>query len=174
MNFQNKIVMNDVAMFVGAALQHPMPPCNGEGVISTIHVDQYKTKFNDIRIYCRLAHPDLVKSLWSTLSKEGEPTVEFRQSCLENDARHYRRCYLSMFCLLSDEDLVASLKAPANYSELLCKTPEELDLILNHEISMSVLYPQHLKHYYDKWRVSDQDSLRRLLHKLSGFGEVKK
>jgi len=45
-----KVKMNNVAMFVGAALNHPNPPCNGEGVISTIHVDQYKTKFKMLYI----------------------------------------------------------------------------------------------------------------------------
>lgn len=161
-------------MFVAAALQHPVPPYNGYGVISTIQVDQYKTKFSDIRIYCKLAHSDLVNKLWSSLSKEGEPTAEFKQSCLENDAKHYRRCHLSMFALLNDEDMVASLKAPANYSELLCKTPEELDVILNHELNMSTLYPQHLTRYYERWSVNDHDSLKRLLYKLSGFAEVRK
>jgi hypothetical protein len=39
--------MGDIAMFIAAALNHPIPLCNGKGSISTIKVDQYKTKFGE-------------------------------------------------------------------------------------------------------------------------------
>jgi len=166
--------MNDIAMFVGAALRHPVPPCNGTGVISTIHVDQYKTKFNDIRIYCTLAHHDLVKESWVALGHAGEPTPDFKQFSLERDAIHYRRCHLTMFSLLNDEDIVAALKAPACYSELLCTSASDLNVVLNHAIQMSTLYPSQMEHYYTRWSVNNPSDLKSLLYRLSGFKEYRK
>lgn len=167
--FPRRYKMSDVAMFVGAALNHPTPPCNGTGPISTIHVDQYKTKFNDIRIYCTLAKPDLVKEVWASLGESGDPPKTFFDKCLRRDASIYRECHLAMFRLLDDEDMIASLKAPAVYSELLCKSPEELDRLLDYNVEKSKLYPQYLQQFYSRWGVSDPGALRELLYSLSGF-----
>ena len=167
--FPRRHKMCDVAMFVGAALNHPMPPCNGSTPVSTIHVAQYKTKFNDIRIYCTLAHPGLVKEAWTSLGEPGDPPPAFFNKCLRRDAAHYRECHLAMFGLLDDEDMVASLKAPADYSELLCESPEELDRLLDYNVEKSKLYPQYLQHFYSRWNVSDPGALRELLYSLSGF-----
>ena len=164
-----KVKMNNVAMFVGAALNHPNPPCNGDGAISTIHVDQYKTKFNDVRIYCKLAHPKLVQELWSSTGNSGEPTLEFKEKCFMSDAMHYRSCYMLMFDLLNDEDLIASLKAPADYSEILCFSPEELDRLLDYDLERSKLYPRYIQTYYLKWGVNDFGALRELLRTICGF-----
>lgn len=164
-----KAKMYDVAMFVGAALNHPVPVCNGAESISTIHVAQYKTKFNDIRIYCTLAHPELVKNLWASLGETGEPTQAFFEKCLRKDAAHYRECHVAMFRILDDEDMIASLKAPANYSELLCESPEELDRLLDYNIEQAKLYPQYLQSFYSRWNVGDPGALRELLYLLSGF-----
>jgi hypothetical protein len=169
MFFSDRIKMSNVAMFVGAALNHPMPPCNGGEIISTIHVDQYKTKFDDVRIYCKLAHPDLVKAAWASQAGSGEPPDEFKRVRFFLDAQHYRACYFAMFQLLNDEELIASLKGPADYSEALCKTPEELDRVLNFDFERSKLYPQYIQSYYMKWGVSDFESLRNLIRKVSGF-----
>lgn len=167
--FSRRHKMSDVAMFVSAALNHPMPPCNGTGPMSTIHVAQHKTKFNDIRIYCTLANPDLVKEVWASLGEAGDPPPSFFEKCLRRDAMHYRECHFAMFGLLDDEDMIASLKGPSNYPELLCKSPEELDRLLDYNVEKSKLYPQYLQHFYSKWNVSDPGALRELLHSLSGF-----
>lgn len=160
----------EVAMFVGAALNHPLPPCNGNGNISTIHVAQYKTKFDDIRIYCDLASPELVLDLWKSMGKVGEPDEKFNKECLWADAQHYRYCYISMINILNDEDIISSLKEPANYPELLFSKPEDLDKFLNENLEKSLKYPQYINNFYDKWKVEDFDSLRKFLYKISGFG----
>jgi len=74
-----------------------------------------------------------------------------------------------MFDLLNDEDLIASLKAPADYSEILCFSPEELDRLLDYDLERSKLYPQYIQTYYLKWGVNDFGALRELLRTICGF-----
>jgi len=161
-----------VAMFVGAALNHSVPRGNGQGYISTINVSQYKTKFNDIRIYCDLANPQLISDLWSHMGKSGEPSDQFIDQCLFFDAQHYRNCYLSMLDILNNEDIKKSLKEPASYPELLFREPIELDAFLNERKEKSKQYHQYENLFATSWRVNDFDSLRKLLYKISGFGEA--
>lgn len=158
-----------VAMFVGAALNHPLPPCNGKGNISTIFISQYKTKFNDIRIYANLAYPDLVMNEWLLRGHDGEPSSEFKNKCLERDARHYRDCYLSMAALLNDKEVKSSLLIPANYPELLCETSFDLDSFLNQNLESSIKYPQYITNYYSKWNVDNFESLKQKLYFLCDF-----
>lgn len=160
--------MYHIAMFVGAALNHPLPPCNGQGNISTIRVYQYKTKFSDIRIYCQLANTELVEEYWALLGKEGNPTQEFKHKCLISDAKHYRECYLSMASLLKDMQTFRSLIDPANYPELLFNNLFLLDAFLEN-IRQN---PDRMTTYYSMWQVEDFASLRRVLCDICGFKEA--
>ncbi len=163
--------IHQIAMFVAAALNHPLPPCNGKGNISTIGISQYKTKFSQIRIYCNLADAELVKEYWSQLGNEGDPTQEFKYGCLISDAKHYRECYLSMSNLLSDAEARDALMEPANFPELLFKNLEELDAFLNKNLELSKQYSQYIANYYSRWQVKDFDALRKFLCDICGFKE---
>lgn len=140
------INLNNVAMFIAAALQHPNPPCNGRKKwVSTIKVDQYKTKFNFVRIYCTLADPELVKKVMDDDPKFIEAKrsnlyadidleiASFSKQCLIDDARHYRKCYLSMMSLLP-EDLIKYVKSEADYPELLCHDIDELNQLIDRKV----------------------------------------
>lgn len=62
--------MRSIAMFIGSALNHPVSECNGSSVVgnvSTIHVEQYKEKFGEVRIYCVLAFEPLVRDAFPQL-----------------------------------------------------------------------------------------------------------
>ena len=119
--------LGKIAMYIGAALNHPMPECNGKGLISTIEVHQYKQKFNEIRIYCTLASPRLVTDMWvgDNIHDSRDITDAFIEQCFDHDARHYRYVYLSMVDLTpADAD---SILCSADYRELLCKDTKALD-----------------------------------------------
>lgn len=164
--------MYHIAMFVGAALNHPLPPCNGRGNISTIRVNQYKTKFSDIRIYCELANTELIEEYWSSLGKEGKPTEEFKLNCLIHDAKHYRECYLSMANMLTDIQTFRSLIDPASYPELLFSNLGLLDDFLNKNLELSKQSSHYMTNYYNRWRVDDFASLRKLLCGICNFKET--
>jgi len=128
-----------VAAFIGARLQHPVPQCNSSNPrVSTIRVDQYKSKFDDVRVYCTLAHEDEVQKAWSEdmtkchatgldeLVKFAHPQQEFIDACWSRDARHYRQCYIDMVKLVAWEH-VASITGCADHSLLLQNNEEELD-----------------------------------------------
>lgn len=152
----------EIAMYVGAALNHPLPPCNGRGNISTIRVDQYKTKFNEIRIYCQLADESLVSDLWKTMypEKGDTPSDDFISKCTFNDAVHYRYCYLSMKKILKgQDDMISSLIVGANHPELLFDNKEELEEHIN----------KWKAYLCSSWRIEDADSLRNFLFKVSRF-----
>jgi hypothetical protein len=153
---------SEIAMYVAAALNHPLPPCNGRGNISTISVAQYKTKFNEIRVYCQFADESLVLDLWKLIypEKGDSPSEDFISKCLFNDATHYRYCYLSMKKILKDQDdMVSSLVEGASYTELLFENKEKLE----EYIDKSKAY------LCSAWGIEDADSLRNFLFKVSGF-----
>ena len=115
-----------IAAFIGARLQHPNPPCNGLGRVSSIKVAQYKTKFDSVRIYCNLANDKLIDDEWRS-RHDCEPTQEFIDKCWERDAEHYRRCYVEMVELLNG---YAAFFDGADYYVLLCASEEELDAVI--------------------------------------------
>jgi hypothetical protein len=92
-------------------------------------VNQYKTKWSDVRIYCNLIDDDLVIDEWNSRlpSVDSSPTQEFINRCWERDAEHYRRCYVEMVELLGG---YASFVHSADYYILLCASEEELDEVV--------------------------------------------
>jgi hypothetical protein len=82
---------------IGALLSHPIPRSNTAGwwegrMNSTIRVDQWKTKFFDVRIYCTLADSDKVAALAAKIGVENDDAQ--RRWCLVNDAVIYRNAYI--------------------------------------------------------------------------------
>lgn len=145
MKKEDQQLIGPIAAFIGARLQYPCPEVNGQGNpwVSTIEVAQHKEKFFGVRVYCRLACPELVQKKWDWLRQnkdmqarltrrritqgefEGdEPTDEFRARCLLHDAIHYRKVYMEMVQLRPD------LREPicwgADRVELLQPTIEDL------------------------------------------------
>ena len=167
MNGFNMKKLNNVAMYVGAALQHPLPPCNGQGPSSTIRVDQYKTKFSDVRIYCSIADKELVKSYWNT-TKQGEPTEEFVKERIFFDAIHYRDCYMPMEDFLSPEEWEC-LRDPADYPELLFSTGEELKNFILEKEEKAKKYPTYMNSLLERWKVVNSQDLYEYLCKVCGF-----
>jgi len=166
--------LGNVAMFIAAALHHPNPPCNGPNKwVSTIKVEQHKVKFTDVRIYCSLAHPDLVQAMWNDFHEDGmpaEPTAEFKARCLMDDARYYRHCYISMLELLPEK--VAHLVCgAADFRELLCKDLAELDQLINRNVKQSDggKYPQYLSWLNTRYHVTTVDEVRQCLAKICCF-----
>ena len=119
-----------IASFIGARLHHPNPPCNGCGRVSSIKVTQYKTKFDSVRIYCKLVDDDLMMDEWRSRPNYtySLPSQEFINRCWERDAEHYRRCYIDMVELLGG---YAAFIDGADYYVLLCASEEELDEVVN-------------------------------------------
>lgn len=164
MNDQKRVELGNVAMFIASALNHPLPPANGRrGIVSTIHVAQYKIKFDDIRIYCSLAHPDLVNDYWQSMGREGTPSQEFSIACLKHDAMHYRQVYTAMLKLLPD-DLKLNVVSCADYWELLYDTPEELRQYVE-----SVPSRANLQHILSRWKVEDVTALKNFLFSVCHF-----
>ncbi len=159
--------LGSVAMYIGAALQHPLPSCNGAGPSSTIRVDQYKTKFSDVRIYCSMADSELVNSYWKT-TKTGEPTEEFIKERIFFDAVHYRDCYMSMEEFLSPEEWEC-VKDPADYPELLCSNKEELRSYVNEKEELAKKYPAYLNSLLERWKVASSQDLYEYLCKVCNF-----
>lgn len=164
MDYQKNVELGNVAMFIASALNHPLPPANGlRGIVSTIHVSQYKIKFNDIRIYCKLAHPDLVNDYWRSMGKEGLPSQEFYVACLKHDAMHYRQVYTAMLRLLPQE-LKLNVTSCADYWELLYDTPEELRQFIE-----SVPSRVDAQHVLSRWKVEDVTALKDFLFTVCRF-----
>jgi len=159
-----KEMLGDVAMFVAASLNYPNPDLN-RLLVSTIKVNQYKVKFNDVRIYCRLADPVLVQELWTLSGNDGVPNSEFLQKRLKWDSIHYRECYLSMANLLSGEsELRDSLVRGADYRELLCTDEDELnDLLITASENKSINW------YFTRWGLATFDELKRYLVGICRF-----
>jgi hypothetical protein len=151
---------SDIALFIGAALNHRLPPGNGTGFMSTIAVHQYKSKFSEVRNYCTLAQIDLVQDLWNDLKREGLPNEDFIKNCLISDARHYRRCYLAMIGILSDKEEGLKLRDSADHPEILFFNKDELDAFLLSRESFLL----------QKWRVLDEKSLKEVLYQICHFG----
>lgn len=156
--------VNSMARFVASALQHPMPRCNGLGRTSTIHVDQYKEKFGDVRIYCTLADEFHVRNAWLEehavpgVVMEGEPPEEFVKKCFLRDARHYRSCYMDMVELVPH--LRDALCVAADYTELLGEDEKAIDeKIMPH----ARRYPGF---YLGRYELGDIEELRDILLKI--------
>jgi hypothetical protein len=165
------IEAGNIAMFIGAALNHPLPPGNGNGLNSTIYVSQYKTKFDEIRIYCTLAYPQHVQQNWKLLKGEsaGEISDSFRRNCLLWDAKHYRNCYLSMINLLGNTKRAKEIKVAADYPELLFLNEKDLVSFLEKNLEKSKTHPQYIESFYSMWGANDFDSLKKILIEICGF-----
>ena len=168
MNNLNKINMSDVAMFVAASLNYPSPSIDSSRLVSTIRVNQFKTKFGEVRIYCQLANPELVRSAWAFLKNSGEPTDQFVKNRIRWDARHYRDCYLSMVNILSNmpegDQFISSLLNSSDYRELLYKDKNELN-----DSIIRAIETNNISYYYSKWKVDNSDDLLKVLSDYSGF-----
>lgn len=168
---RRQLDLSAIAMFIGAALQHPVPPCNGTCKrSSTISITQYKQKFNEIRIYCELANSQLVNELFVELGGVGEPTDEFKRQAFINDARHYRDCYLSMTRLLTQDD-AESVTCAADYRELLCSDLKELDTYIDYARKSYAdgSFPQHLTHLTKLYGGESFDDVRNIIIEICAF-----
>lgn len=87
-------------MFIAAALQHPVPPCNSNRRrLSTIFVSQHKNKFDRVVVYCTLASKNLVSEAYANDGNDGDPTPEYQGKCMQHDAKIYRAAYHKMLFL---------------------------------------------------------------------------
>jgi len=121
-----------IAMFIGAALQHPLPVCNGfDPIMSTIKVHQYKTKFDQVRVYCQLAEPTLIQKSW--IEDSGKPARDFSIRAYIRDGKIYRSTYLSMKQLaanLPGFDYQSQVLDCADYPHLLFETFDDFKVWL--------------------------------------------
>ena len=180
-------LIGPMAAFIGARLQYPCPEVNGQGNpwTSTILVQQHKEKFWAIRIYCKLAWPDLVKQKWdwlrdrerrmaagekfydrlrddvirSQLSNSEEPTEEFKRRCLKHDAIHYRKCYREMVAL--QPQLQSAICGQADRSELLYPPFAECEARID---EMVIKGDNWIKHFCDDiYHLKDVEELKAFL-----------
>lgn len=178
----NNLLSQYVPMFLGSALDHELPICNGKGRCSTIRVEQYKTKFSEIRIYCRLADSNRVHKLWidenyeTRTKRDGTPYEyeEFRKQCLFNDAVHYRSCYMAMLALLTNEEDKRNVCGGASYRELLCDDELHMNLFLQKDIEKAPQFPQYFEHYRTVYDVQNFDELKIYLLKVMSYSRLGK
>lgn len=157
-------LIGPIAAFIGARLCYDLPRCNsnrcGGHPVSTIKVDQHKEKFYGVRVYCTLAHDELVSALWlATRQRERdgeEPPPKFRAHRLRMDAWHYRTCYLDMVRIVPR--LAQRITACADYPELLYATAGDLNAALSGP-EMS----QFVQLLLERYGVDDEPALRALL-----------
>ena len=178
----NKLIAQHVPMFLGSALDHELPICNGKGRCSTIKVDQYKSKFSEIRIYCTLADGMRVLELWereqyaTRMKHDGTSWdyEEFRKKCLFNDAVHYRSCYMAMLSLLTNEEDKRGVRGGASYRELLCEDELQMNIFLQKDIEKAPQFPQYFEHYRSCYDVQNFDELKIYLLKVMSYSRLRK
>lgn len=103
---------------------------------STIMVEQYKSKFNSVRVYCTLVDENKLIERW-----ENSPEIEgneipdyFRTQCLQRDCIAYRRAYYDalhicpqfkdeMFSYADYPVLLFDIKALTEYKEQIKESP---------------------------------------------------
>ena len=150
--------LSDVAMFVGAALQHDLPECNTFTAdkfrkVSTILVSQYKQKFSDIRIYCELAHERLVKEAY-TASEPKMSYKDFLSYRVYEDASHYRICYKTMMAVAPE------------YKDALFNGADRPELLVDSETEME----PYICAWLDKtYRCADLVEVKSLLRRVCGL-----
>lgn len=168
-----------VPMFLGAALDHELPIGNGRGRCSTIRVERYKSKFSQVRIYCKLGDSERVRKKWDGFGFETRRKIdgsrysfeEFQKSCLLNDAVHYRSCYMAMLKLLVNEDDKRNVLNGADYQELLCENEEDLNRFLQKDIDKAPQFPQYFEHYRTVYGVQNFDELKIYLLKVMKYSQ---
>lgn len=148
-----------MAAFVAARLQHPNPRCNGLNPrVSTIKVDQYKEKFGQVRIYCRLANEIMVQARWTEDGHAGAHTEDYAQKCFISDAIHYRRCYRDMVAMVPH--LEGALCGGADYHALLYEDATYID-------SKVIPNAKANSEYYLGWyQIDSFEALREMLVKI--------
>lgn len=172
-------LIGPIAAFIGARLQYPNPAVNGQGNpwVSTIRVEQHKEKFWYVRVYCKLAAPELVAKKWQWLKENqelrsqvpvryvapvdvtgDEPTPEFYQRCLKRDAMYYREVYMDMVAL--QPHLKGKICAQADYTELLYDTYEEVEKRID---EMTVTSDSYLQHACQRYGCNDVVKLKSFM-----------
>lgn len=158
MNTSHFDLSGTIAMFIASALQHPMPRCNSLNKrMSTILVEQHKNKFNQVVVYCTLAHTSLVEEKWTKESNDGPPTSEFVQKCLFHDACVYRNAYRKMMFLVPQ------------HTDIILSRPDHKELLFDH-ISEALLSlqanPPHMKGVLSRWGVDTLEEFGEKLKKV--------
>lgn len=170
MSDEDNQLIHTIAAFIAARLRYPYPSINGQGNpwVSTISVDQHKEKFWQVRVYCELAEPALIKEKWQWLKarqrriESGEkfyrvhtqpeqivaddPTPEFIARCLKSDAIYYREVYRDMLALRPTAR--DALFDGADHKELLYDSIEDLDRHLDELESKNPAWSKHLSIKY--------------------------
>jgi len=154
-------LLSIAAAFIGARLQHVLPRCNSRhlGPVSTISVEQYKSKFNYVRIYCTLADPDLVQAKAEAAGFAVDAL--FTATCLRRDAMFYRQCYLDMVTLMPH--LREAICSQADYYELLFADVAELHAHLDELAIPDPKVINKFEHYFRRYGVDSVDKLKELL-----------
>lgn len=96
---------------------------------STIAVDDYKSRFDTVRIYCELADESKVWEKWEKHAPQselngGSPSETFRSKCLLNDCVLYRNAYYDALALVPE--FKDQLFISADYPVLLCNKVEQI------------------------------------------------
>lgn len=174
--------VQSAAAFIAARLQYNNPPCNDENPwVSTISIDQHKTKFGFACVYCQLASDELVKKKWRwlkirqeriesgekiygvridpSLLASDELTEEFRKRCLLTDARHYRNVYMDMVGLRPD--LRSQICSHADYSELLYGDYDEIVRTIDKKADDG--YQVQLQGLMNRYSVSSVESFKQFM-----------
>lgn len=147
-----------IAELIGCALtvcphDTPRPSC-----LTTIAVHQSKNKFGEVRVYCHLADPDLVKKSWDSMSDSDREKRgaydDHAKKRLVTDAHRYRVVYRSVALGLFPQFYWA-IRRSADYPVLLCESREELDELLD-------------SGYHTGWDASPES--RSGLYKICSFG----
>jgi len=178
---ENFELIGPIAEFIGARLQHPYPTINGQGNpwTSTISVDQYKEKFWYVRVYCKLADPDLVQRKWMWLKDRqrrldggekiychpssklvamlaefsDEAPPDFFARCALHDAIHYREVYMDAVRLRPH--LRERICDQADYNVLLGESVDKIDI-----------KPENVKWNCKKFHVANEDDLLAFIKKV--------
>ena len=116
-----------IAMYIAAAMNHPVQFCDCSEMSSTITVEQHKVKFGQVRIYVKLADSTRVAALWINRRDDGSVKTyeEFVRNCFIHDARQYRQAYMSMKTILLPEEF-EHVRATADYEEFLFESYEQI------------------------------------------------
>lgn len=181
-------LIGPIAAFIGARLQYPCPEVNGQGNpwTSTILVEQHKEKLFRVRVYCKLAWPDLVKQKWSwlrdrqlredageqfydrlrdndlreKLRTDAEPPAEFYARCARHDAIHYRQVHMDMVKLLTNPQLAKRAIAEVDHTELL---HDDVEKAVKHLREWEKSENNNWKEYFTKkYHVNTNDDVEAL------------
>jgi len=172
----NEHVAGLAALYVATSLRHPLSDSQSLSFFwsSTIEVLQYKSKFGQTCVYCKLAETNLVNEMWAAQGHDGEPSIEFRALRHACDAAIYRNSYLGFVSLVPEHrDIIIDR---ADYAYLLYDSIEQVDewiAGLHANAASHVNHKAHLDRLLLEWNVTNTGQLRKKLAGVCMFKDVK-